>query len=93
MIVLKLEHLLTNSILIEFASVINENIGHMGIEWYVLNCLSIILWGHLFFTLYFIISIIVIIVIIIIIIIVIILNVILIQIDIGHFSQVYAITK
>ena len=42
-------YLLTNSILIKFASVNNENVGHMGIEWYIMNCLSIILWGHLFF--------------------------------------------
>ena len=26
--------------LIKFASVNNENIGHMGIEWYRMNCLS-----------------------------------------------------
>ena len=55
----------------------------MGIEWCIMNCLSIILWGHLFSSLfhyyhyyyyyYF--------------------NVILIQIEIGHFSQFYVITK
>ena len=31
-----------------FASVINENIVHMGIERYILNYLSIILSGHPF---------------------------------------------
>ena len=48
--------------LIKFASVNNENIEHMGIEWYIMNCLSIILWGHLFFPFYFIIIIIIVIV-------------------------------
>ena len=41
-----LDHLLTNSIMITSASVINENIVHMGIERYILNYLSIILSGH-----------------------------------------------
>ena len=35
--VMYIEHLLTNSIMITFASVINENIVHMGIERYILN--------------------------------------------------------
>ena len=41
------------------------SLGHMGIEWYILNCLSIT-YGGIFFPLYFIIIIIIIIVIIII---------------------------
>ena len=49
LIVLELDHLVTNSILITFASVINENMVHMGIERYVLNCLCIILSGHPFY--------------------------------------------
>ena len=69
MIILELEHLLTNSIMIKSSCVINENIGHMGIEWHVLNCLSIILWRHLV-PLYFIIIMIVVVAIIIIIVVI-----------------------
>ena len=51
--VMYLDHLLTNSIMITFASVINENIVHMGIERYILNYLSKTLSGHPFYCYYY----------------------------------------
>ena len=48
-----LDHLLTNSIMIIFASFINENIVHMGTERYIMNYLSIIMSGHPFYYYYY----------------------------------------
>ena len=50
--VMYLDHLLTNSIMITFASVINENIVHIGIERYIMNHLSKTLSGHPFHSYY-----------------------------------------
>ena len=68
----RLNHLLSKSILIKFAPVINENIVHMGIERYALNWLHIILSGHTFYLIIIVIVIVIAIVVIVIFIIIII---------------------
>ena len=50
--VMYLDHLITNSIMITFASVINVNIVHKGIERYILHYLSKTLSGHPFYCYY-----------------------------------------